>query len=341
MKKLFVGIDFSKEKIDVAIIFAEGLTETSMRVSNEFKNSVSGYKQLVKWVEESSNETEPSLWLFCGENTGDYSKPLCNFLYGRGFDMRLENAKSIKDASGIRRLKSDRADANMIAEYAMRNYDKAIIYEPLSESLSQLRELFLYRQMVVRHRCSFQVRRGEKRLNMEKSPVKTMISQSGRHIVTELNKEIEKIDKRIAELIDSDEELAQVFTIVTSIPGIGTQNAVCLMVYTDNFRRFNFDSRKIACYYGIAPFGRDSGTSVHTDPHVHYMANRQIKAMLSQAALSAAKFNPVIASYYSRLIERGKKRQIVLNNVKNKLVHIVTAMVRNKQLFDKDYKISA
>lgn len=341
MKKLFVGIDFSKEKIDVAIIFAEGLTETSMRVSNEFKNSVSGYKQLVKWVEESSNGTEPSLWLFCGENTGDYSKPLCNFLYGRGFDMWLENAKSIKDASGIRRLKSDRADANMIAEYAMRNYDKAIIYEPLSESLSQLRELFLYRQMVVRHRCSFQVRRGEKRLNMEKSPVKTMISQSGRHIVTELNKEIEKIDKRIAELIDSDDELAQVFTIVTSIPGIGTQNAVCLMVYTDNFRRFNFDSRKIACYYGIAPFGRDSGTSVHTDPHVHYMANRQIKAMLSQAALSAARFNPVIASYYSRLIAKGKKRQIVLNNVKNKLVHIVTAMVRNKQLFDKDYKISA
>ena len=341
MKKLFIGIDFSKEKIDVAIIFAEGLTETSMRLFNEFKNSVSGYKQLVKWVEESSNETEPSLWLFCGENTGDYSKPLCNFLYGRGFDMWLENAKSIKDASGIRRLKSDRADANMIAEYAMRNYDKAIIYEPLSESLSQLRELFLYRQMVVRHRCSFQVRRGEKRLNMEKSPVKTMISQSGRHIVTELNKEIEKIDKRIAELIDSDDELAQVFNIVTSIPGIGTQNAVCLMVYTDNFRRFNFDSRKIACYYGIAPFGRDSGTSVHTDPHVHYMANRQIKAMLSQAALSAAKFNPVIASYYSRLIERGKKRQIVLNNVKNKLVHIVTAMVRNKQLFDKDYKISA
>ena len=341
MKKLFVGIDFSKEKIDVAIIFAEGLSETSMRLFNEFKNSVSGYKQLVKWVEESSNETEPSLWLFCGENTGDYSKPLCNFLYGRGFDMWLENAKSIKDASGIRRLKSDRTDANMIAEYAMRNNDKAIVYEPLSESLSQLRELFLYRQMVARHRCSFQVRRGEKRLNMEKSPVKTMISQSGRHIVTELNKEIEKIDKRIAELIDSDEELAQVFTIVTSIPGIGTQNAVCLMVYTDNFRRFNFDSRKIACYYGIAPFGRDSGTSVHTDPHVHYMANRQIKAMLSQAALSAAKFNPVIASYYSRLIERGKKRQIVLNNVKNKLVHIVTAMVRNKQLFDKDYKISA
>lgn len=255
--------------------------------------------------------------------------------------MWLENAKSIKDASGLRRLKSDRADASMIAEYAMRNYDKAIMYEPLSESLAQLRELFLYRQMVVRHRCSFQVRRGEKKLTMEKSPIKTIISQSGRHIVSELNKEVEKIDKRIAELIKSDEELTEVFTIVTSVPGIGTQNAVCLMVYTDNFRRFNYDSRKIACYYGIAPFGKDSGTSVHSDPRVHYMANRQIKAMLTQAALAAVNFNPVMARYYMRLVERGKKKQVALNNVKNKLVHLVTAMVRNRKTFTPEYKISA
>lgn len=341
MKKLFIGIDFSKEKVDVAVISAEGLTEIYPRVTSEFKNSVSGFKQLVKWVEKNSNDIDQQLWLFCGENTGDYSKPLCNFLYGKGYDMWLENAKSIKDASGIRRLKSDRADASMIAEYAMRNYDKAVMYEPLSESLAQLRELFLYRQMVVRHRCSFQVRRGEKKLTMEKSSVKTMISQSGRHIVSELNKEIDKIDKRIKSLIDSDNELAEIFNIVISMPGIGTQNAVCLMVYTDNFHKFNYDSRKIACYYGIAPFGKDSGTSVHTDPHVHYMANRQIKAMLTQAALAAIQFNQRIASYYSRLIGKGKKKQVALNNVKNKLIHIVTAMVKKRQVFDRYYKISA
>ena len=340
MKKLFVGIDFSKEKVDVAMILAEGLTETAPRVYNEFKNTVSGFKQLVKWVEKNAHGIDASQWLFCGENTGDYSKPLSNHLYGKGHDMWLENAKSIKDASGIRRLKSDRADASMIAEYAMRNYDKAVMYEPISESLSQLRELYLYRQMVVRHRCSFQVRRGEKKLTLEKSPAKTMISQSGRHIVSELNKEIEKLDKKIAALIAENKELAEVFNIVTSVPGIGTQNAVCMMVYTDNFRRFNYDSRKIACYYGLAPFGRDSGTSVHTAPHVHYMANRQIKAMLTQAALSAVKFNPLIAEYYGRLIEAGKKKQVALNNVKNKLVHLVTAMVKNRRFFDPEYRIS-
>lgn len=88
-----------------------------------------------------------------------------------------------------------------------------------------------------------------------------------------LNKEIEKLDKRIAELTDSDGELRDIYQIVTSVPGIGCQNAVCPMVYTDYFRRFSHNSRKIVCYYGIAPFGRDSGTSVHTTPHVHHMAN--------------------------------------------------------------------
>lgn len=337
MKNLFIGIDFSKEKIDAAIIFAEGVNEKAPRVFNEFKATVSGYRQLVKWASQNSHGQDSSQWLFCGENTGDYSKGLCDYLYGKGYDMWLENAKSIKDASGIRRMKSDRADASMIAEYAMRNNDKAVTYKPLSPSLSQLRELYLYRQMLVRHRCSFQVRRGEKKLTMAKSPTKTMISQSERHIVTEMNKEIEKVDKKIYGLVEDNEELKAVYRIVTSVPGIGTQNAVCLMVYTDNFCKFNYDARKLSCYYGIAPFGKDSGTSVHSDPHVHYMANRQIKAMLTQAALAAVRFNPAIYKYYCRLIGRGKKVQVALNNVKCKLIRIVISLVKNNKTFDKDY----
>lgn len=341
MKNLFIGVDFSKEKIDVAMISANGLEETATRMYGEFDNSKSGFSKLVRWVHKNSECQDDSQMLFCGENTGGYSLGLCNYLYGKGLDMWLENAKSIKDASGIRRLKSDRADASMIAEYAMRNYDKAVFYKPLSQSLTDLRELFLYRQMVVRGRCSFEVRKGEKNLTMEKSHAKTVISQSERHIITEMNKTIAKIDKEIEALIESDEELKEVYLIATSVPGIGTQNAVCLMIYTDNFRRFDYDARKIACYYGIAPFGKDSGTSVHSDPHVHFMANRQIKAMLSQAALAATRYNPIIRDYYRGLLGRGKKKQVALNNVKNKLIHIVTAMVKNRQKFNPEYKIAA
>ena len=341
MKKLFIGIDFSKEKVDVAIIFADGLSEMGNRVFNQFNTTTAGYGKLVKWVEQNANGTDPSLWLFCGENTGDYSKGLCNYLYGKGYEMWLENAKCIKDASGIRRLKSDRADASMIAEYAMRNHDRKVPYKPLSEALNQLRELFLCRQMLVRHRSSFITRKGEKEYTMEKSPARKAISLCQKHVVTSFDKEIDSIEGKIKQLIESNKELSEVYHIVTSVPGVGPQNAVSLMVYTDNFQRFNYNARKIACYYGVAPFGKDSGTSVHSDPHVHNMANRQIKALLTQAALTAIRHNPVMSHYYNRLIARGKTMPVALNNVKNKLLHLLTAMVRNKLVFDPNYKISA
>ena len=337
MKKLFIGIDFSKEKIDGTIILASGLEVLSARVHESFVTTVSGYNKFVKWVRKNSCDMEESAWLFCGENTGDYSKPLCNYLYGRGYDVWLENAKCIKDASGLRRLKSDKADSAMIAEYAMRNYDRAELYIPLNESLSQLRELFLFRQMLVRQKHGFQVRRGEKNRAMEKSSVKTAISQIGRHMVNECNKQIEKVERRIKDIIDGDEELKRTYELITTIPGIGTQNAVCLLTFTNNFTRFGYNARKIACYYGIAPFGRDSGTSVHSDPHVHYMANRMLKSMLTQAALASIRCCAPIAHYYHRLIALGKKKQVALNNVKNKLIHIITAMVKNNLSFNPGY----
>ena len=337
MKKLFIGIDFSKEKIDATIITASGLEELSARVYESFATTTSGYNKFIKWVKKNSSDIEESAWLFCGENTGDYSNPLCNHLYCKGYDIWLENAKCIKDASGLRRLKSDKADSAMIAEYAMRNYDRAELYVCLNESLSQLRELFLYRQMLVRQKHGFQVRRSEKKLTMEKSPIKTTISQIGRHMVNECDKQIEKIEKKIKEIIDADEDIKRTYELITTIPGIGTQNAVCLLTFTNNFTRFGYNARKIACYYGIAPFGRDSGTSVHSDPHVHYMANKMLKSMLTQAALASIRCCATITNYYHRLISIGKKKQVALNNVKNKLIHIITAMVKKNVPFNPEY----
>ena len=115
------------------------------------------------------------------------------------------------------------------------------------------------------------------------------------------------------------------------------QNAVCLMVYTDNFNRFDYNSRKIACYYGVAPFGRQSGTSVNTPPHVSPFANKLIKTLLSQAALASINFCPHLAMYYHRLIESGKKPPVALNNLKNKMLHIITAMVRKGEKYDPDH----
>jgi transposase len=152
-----------------------------------------------------------------------------------------------------------------------------------------------------------------------------------------VNKAIAKCDQKIKEIIASDDELKEVFDIVTSMPGIGVQNATCLMVYTDNFQKFDFNSRKIGCYYGIAPFGRQSGSSINGKPRVSPFANRMIKSLLSQAALAAIKTDIDIYNYYQRLAQRGKHSLLIHNNIKTKMLHRLVAMVRTRTKYNPDY----
>ena len=337
MKKFFIGIDFSKEKFDATVIKAVGVEECAERMHEVFDNKVSGFRRLLRWVKSVADEQDTGLWLFCGENTGGYSKALCNYLYGSGYDMWLENALSIKRSSALQRNKSDKADSNIIAEYAMRNYDQMRLYKPLGTNLERLREVFLYRHNLVKLKASMTARKGEKNLTQDKSDISRFMAMSSKHLISEFNKKIAECDMRIEKIISEDEELRRNFEIITSVPGVGMQNAVCLMVYTDNFNRFDYNSRKIACYYGVAPFGRQSGTSLNTPPHVSPFANKLIKTLLSQAVLASIRFCPHLAMYYHRLVETGKKPPVALNNLKNKMLHIITAMVRKGEKYDPEH----
>ena len=337
MKKIFIGIDFSKEKFDATLIKAEGLKECAPSMHEVYDNKTSGFRRLVRWVKTQSEGLPIDTWLFCGENTGAYSIGLSNYLYASGYDMCLECAYKIKHSAGILRVKNDKADSKAIAEYAMRNYDKVRLHKPQSSSLTCLREVFLYRHSLVRQKVALTVRRDEKRLTQEKSDARAFMSFTSKHLITEINKAIDKCDQKIKETIAADGELREIFDIITSMPDIGVQNATCLMVYTDNFQKFDLNARKIGCYYGIAPFGRQSGTSVNSRPQVSPFANRMIKSLLSQAALVAIKFDMNVYNYYQRLKERGKHPLLIHNNIKNKMLHALVAMVRDRVKYNPDY----
>lgn len=338
MKNLFIGIDFAAKKFDVAVIYAEGLQEQAPAEYNQFENTDEGFKAFVSWVKKNSHKTKAQDWLFCGEDTGDYCRRLCNFLCRKEYDMWLENPKCIKDSGGLRRAKSDKMDARAIAEYAMRNYDRARLYKEPPKILSDLRELFQYRQWLVRDKVANTLRWKIKKENLEKSSATGFVVRKNQETIKHYEKQIKQVDDKIQKLIKSDEKLLATYKILKSVKGIGPVNICCLIVYTENFTKYDYDPRKIACQCGIAPFGQESGTSVHVSPHVHYMANKTIKALLTQAALAAVRFNPLISRYYNRLIDAGKIHPVALNNVKNKLIHIMTAMVKNGTEFDENYE---
>lgn len=333
MKKLFIGIDFAKEKFDAAIIKACGFKETGERKYGTFANDKDGCRQFLKWVRANAGKSPEDEWLFCGEDTGSCSQGPGRWLYGKGLDIWIESAYSVRHSSGIRRVKTDKADSSMIAEYAWRHQDKAVLFEPLGESLSQLREVFLYRHKLVQQHVAMEVRRQDKEAAGSSEAV-SFIKRKSRHLMSEIEKAIKECDQMIDRIIESDAELKENYAIITSVKGVARQNGACLLVFTNNFRRFDLDPRKIACYYGVAPFGKDSGTSIHSPARTSHFANRLIKSLLGQAAHCAKNFNPEIKEYYDRLVARGKKPQVALNNVKNKLIRIIVALVRKKVHYD-------
>ena len=116
-----------------------------------------------------------------------------------------------------------------------------------------------------------------------------------------------------------------------NIVGLTMEDA---MVYTNGFTILK-DTRKLACYCGVAPFEYSSGSSIRGKTKVHYMANKKLKCNLHMASLSAIKLDADMKTYYERKVAEGKNKMSVLNAVKNKLLARVVAVVNKGEEYVK------
>jgi transposase len=116
--------------------------------------------------------------------------------------------------------------------------------------------------------------------------------------------------------------------LINSIKGVGMQTAVAVIIHTNNFAGFQ-TARQIAAYCGCAPFPNESGT-MDKGSHVSRLANRELKVLLSQCAVSAMQHNRELAAYAQRKIAAGKSKRVVINNVRNKLMQRIFAVATSK-----------
>lgn len=334
MKKIAVGIDFAKEKFDMTAINVVERTS----VHGQFKNSPMGARDMLRAVRKFARGIDSEDWMFCGEDTGYYSQRVTRYLTEKGYFMWLQNAYSIKRSEGvIRRGKDDKADSRCIAEYARRFEDKAVRYKLPPKELEDLKMLLSQRDLLVSAKTKLHNSTSEIPERKVQGSAVSLIKSANKRVCRVIDDEIKKLEDKMDEIIDSVEAIKENYDILCSFTGVARINTLAFIVYTENFTKFDFNARKIATYWGVAPFHRESGTSVHTSPHVSGFCNKKLKALIGNAATVAIKYNSVINAYYNRLLERGKCPMIAKNNVKNKIIHILTAMVRNKQKFDKEY----
>lgn len=331
-KKLFIGIDFSKKTFDVSVIHQDNLQAVDYQ---QFENSKEGCVSLLKWLKMLTKEPCEN-WLFCGEHTGLYSICLSEFLIKKGLFICLENPLQIKQSSGIKREKNDKADSREIALYAYRFQDKVKAYCLPDKALKSLELLFSFRERLVSNKHTLLVSAAEIRRVMKRETTARFIYQQSQKDIERINKEIKDVEKRMLAQIESNEKLQENYELVSSVKGVALINTVAILVATQNFTRFE-NSRQFACYSGMAPFGKQSGTSVNSKPRVSRLANKKIKVLLTQAVKCAIRHDPNVKHYYERKRNEGKDKWLIINNMRNKLIHRIFAIVKNKQPYFVDY----
>jgi transposase len=329
-KNLFIGIDFSKSKFDALVLER---AEQGAVAHEVFENTQQGCKNLLKWLSKQSTAKRGD-WLFCGEHTGLYSRELSHFLAKKGLFIWLENPLQIKQSAGMKRIKTDKTDALVIANYACRFQDKAKQFELPSKELDDLKMLFSHRRLLVKEKVMLQVSANELRSVVKRNAVSRFIYEQSQRKVEQIEKQISEVEDKMHEII-MQSEWKENYLLIQSIKGVGFVTTVSLLVHTNNFYSFD-NAKQMACYSGVAPFANQSG-KMDKGTHISHLANKEVKVLLTQCARSAVRYNSNLAAYYHKKIAEGKEDRLVINNVRNKLLQIIFAVVKNKMPYQEDY----
>jgi transposase len=332
-EKLVIGIDISKSKLDVCII--KNIQEKQLAYL-QVSNCPKGIKELFKTLKAHQSTT--SDMIFCFENTGVYSMHLCYVLQDKKIQYAMVPAIEIKRAKGLVRGKSDKADSYDIAQYAITHEHKLIYTQLPEEDLMKLKLLLTEREKCIKALSMFDTTKENK--DFLPDAITKQVMKVNSQTIKALKKQLAVLEKNIQEVIKANETIKKQFDLATSVPGVGPQTAIQLIVTTRCFTAFE-QWRQLACYAGVAPFEYSSGTSIRGKTKVNHMANKKLKSLLNMAALAAKKYDPQLKEYYERKTQDGKNGMLVMNALRCKIISRVFATVKRETPFVNCQKYSA
>lgn len=327
----FIGVDVSKKTLDVCLLDEAGQVLNRSRITNEEKAIAAFFENL-----EKEHGVALGRSLVCLEHTGIYSNLLLDFLSDRQVPICMEMALQIKRSQGIQRGKSDRTDALRIAQYAHGNHRKLRLWAPTRKEVQQLKAFMVLRDRLIRiaNQLEVPLKEGE---GFTDGAIQKEMKASCRASLKAVEKDLKKVEGKINKLIQNDDKLNTQFKLLTSVTGIGPVIATHMIVSTNEFQSIT-QAKKFACYAGVAPFERTSGTSIKGKPRVSKLANMEIKKVLYLGATSAIQYSDEIKTYFERKVAEGKKPMSVINAVGNKLISRAFACINHNRPYQKIYK---
>lgn len=303
LQECYVGIDVSKDTLDIAV---RPHNET-WKTANE-ESSIDTLVTVLK-------ERQPTLIVL--ESTGGLELPLVAALSAAQLPVGVVNPRQVRDfAKATGRLaKTDRIDAAILAWFA-----DAVRPEVRPLKDDQAQELTA---LIGRRRQLIAMLTAEK--NRLRSAPKSIRTDIQKHIQW-LEKRLQQINRDLDRAVKDSPVWREHDQILQSTPGVGSVLSITLLADLPELGRMN--RRQIAALVGIAPFNRDSGTLRGKRAICGGRAN--VRAALYMSTLSATRHNPVIRACYQRLTAAGKPFKVAMTACMRKLLTILNAMIKNK-----------
>lgn len=300
----FVGIDVSKEKLDLCVLPGGEL--------HEFSNDSPGIAALVTLLQQ----LRPTVIVI--EATGGYERPSLFALQDADLPVTLVNPRQVRDfAKGIGQLaKTDRLDAAVLAEFA-----RLVAPAPSEKTSEKQRELAA---LVTRRRQLIGLLVAEE--NRSQQTTDKFIQRTLRKITDAIGRQLRSVEDRIAKLLESDDHWKAKLDILLSTPGVGHTTGMTLLAELPELGKLN--RQQIASLAGVAPYPRDSGKS--RGPRSTWGGRRELRSVLYMAALTARRCNPIIRAFAVRLHIAGKSFKAIQVACIRKLLVILNTMLKTQ-----------
>ncbi|MDT4288005.1 IS110 family transposase [Methylomonas sp. MO1] len=319
MTSTIIGIDIAKLKFDVARL-AEGKYKHA-----KFANNLEGFAAFAAWL-DGFGDTDRRL---CLEATGAYGLPLAEFLADGGYFVSVVNPAQIHafGKSELSRAKTDKADAKLIARYALQA--DLVAWKPLPANLRQLQAL---------------TRRLEHLLEMQRmeqnrlETADTAIVPSINTVLATLAAELKATRQAIQDHVDKDPDLKQQSDLLTSIPGIGPATTAYLLVALSPHHGYA-NAKQVVAQAGLAPAIRQSG-QWQGKTRIAKTGDARLRKALYLPALVAWQHNPAIRVQCQRLKANGKNGKLIVCAAMRKLIHLAFAILKSGKPFDPNFSLA-
>ncbi len=301
---VYVGIDIAKNSFEVAV---SGETQTL-----NLGNDEAGHAELCQLLVPLN----PRLVLL--EATGGYEQDLALALAAAGLRVSVVNPRQARDYARCtgKLAKTDRIDAHALRGFAAML--DAGGHEPRALADEQQRELTA---LVVRRRQLVAMLVAERqRLAVAHAKAKPSILR----IMDAIAAQLHDVDGELK--VHIREHHADLAKLLTSVKGVGPTTASTLLAQLPELGKLN--RKQITALVGLAPINRDSGT-MRGQRHI-FGGRADVRRVLYVAALVGTRFNPVLKTFYARLLTAGKAKKVALVACMHKLLVILNAIARTK-----------